>query len=116
VRYPAAVIRKTSSASGLLKRNISAAAGVRARIAPASSPAACPEVRRTEVYKTPTVATPSRACGTRTLHELSPKIRTDRAISQSEAGGLSTVMALPASREPKRKAFQLWEPACTAAE
>ena len=50
------------------------------------------------------------------LQELRPKIRTDSAISHSEAGGLSTVIALPASREPKKKAFQLCEPAWTAAE
>ena len=116
VAYAAAVSRKTSKASGLLKRNISAATGVRANRAPASSPAACPELRRTDAYSTPTVATPSSACGARMLHELSPKMRTEKAISHSEAGGLSTVMALPASREPKRKAFQLCEPACAAAE
>ena len=73
-------------------------------------------MRRTEAYSTPTVATPSRACGARMLHELSPKIRTDKAINHSEAGGLSTVIALPASSEPKKKAFQLCEPAWTAAE
>ena len=50
------------------------------------------------------------------LQELSPKIRTERAISHSDAGGLSTVIALPASSEPKRNAFQLCEPAWTAAE
>ena len=64
---------------------------------------------------TPTVATPSRAWGASTLHELRPKTRTDSAISHSEAGGLSTVMALPASSEPKKKAFQLCDPAWTAA-
>jgi hypothetical protein len=31
------------------------------------------------------------------LHELSPKIRTDKAISHSEAGGWSMVIALPGS-------------------
>ena len=60
--------------------------------------------------------TPRSACGTRMLHELSPKIRTDKAISHSEAGGWSMVIALPASSEPKMNAFQLWEPACAAAE
>ncbi len=32
------------------------------------------------------------------------------------AGGLSTVMKFEASDEPKKKAFQLLVPACTAAE
>ena len=50
------------------------------------------------------------------LHELRPKTRTDSAITHSEAGGLSTVMKLAASDEPKKNAFQLCEPACTAAE
>ncbi len=33
----------------------------------------------------------------------------------SAAGGLSTVIELPASSEPKSRAFQLLVPACTAA-
>ena len=36
-------------------------------------------------------------------------------MTQSDAGGLSTVMKLEASEEPKKKAFQLLVPACTAA-
>ena len=44
-----------------------------------------------------------------------PKMRPDNSISQSEAGGLSTVMKLDESREPKKKAFQLLVPASTAA-
>ena len=50
------------------------------------------------------------------LHELSPNSRTESAISHSDAGGLSTVMELAASDEPKKNAFQLCEPACAAAE
>ena len=50
------------------------------------------------------------------LQEFSPKIRTDNAITQSEAGVLSTVMEFAASDEPKNSAFQLSDPACTAAE
>ena len=46
------------------------------------------------------------ACGTRMLHELSPKTRTDSAITHSEAGGLSTVMRFAASEEPNRNAVQ----------
>jgi len=50
------------------------------------------------------------------LHEFIPNMRAETAITHSEAGGLSTVMEFPASEEPKNKAFQLVEPACTAAE
>ena len=45
--YAARVISRTSSASGLLNRNISAATGVMAIATPASSPAAGPDQRRT---------------------------------------------------------------------
>jgi len=61
------------------------------------------------------VATPARACGTRMLHAFTPNSRADSPVSHSEPGGLSTVMKLAASKEPKKKAFQLWVPACTAA-
>jgi hypothetical protein len=47
VAYPAATISSTSSASGLLNRNISTATGVRAMAAPASSPAFGPLTLRT---------------------------------------------------------------------
>ncbi len=100
----------------MLKRNISAATGVSANTAIVISPAAAPNRRRTAAYSTPAVATPINTCGARIAHELRPKIRTDRAIGQSVAGGLSTVMAFAASSEPKKNAFQLWLPACTAAE
>ncbi len=50
------------------------------------------------------------------LAELSPNNRTDRAISHSEAGGLSTVIEFPGSREPNRNAVQSIDPACAAAE
>ncbi len=46
---------------------------------------------------------------------LNPKILPDKAITHSAAGGLSTVIALPASIEPNSNAFQLCVPACTAA-
>jgi hypothetical protein len=49
------------------------------------------------------------------LQEEKPKIRADAAISHSEAGGLSTVITLPASSEPNRNASQLRVIACTAA-
>ena len=43
-------------------------------------------------------------------------MRADSSITQSEAGVLSTVMKLDASNDPKKNAFQLVLPACTAAE
>ena len=49
------------------------------------------------------------------LQELTPKIRAERSITHSEAGGLSTVMKFDESKEPKKNAFQLWVAACTAA-
>jgi hypothetical protein len=56
------------------------------------------------------------ACGTRIDQALRPKIRTARPITHREAGGLSTVIEPAASEAPKRNAFQLSDPACTAAE
>ncbi len=103
-------------ASGLLKRNIRVATGVVASAAPASRPAAAPNRRRTVAYRRPTAATPMSASGTSRLQELTPKSRAAMSCTQSEAGGLSTVMALPESNDPKKNAFQLVEPACTAAE
>ena len=44
-----------------------------------------------------------------------PKMRAERAISQMEAGGLSTVMNEPGSSEPNRNAFQLRLALLTAA-
>ncbi len=49
------------------------------------------------------------------LQVLKPKILPDSPITHSAAGVLSTVMKLDASSEPKNQAFQLVEPACTAA-
>src|ERR1700761_8398031 len=108
-------MHSTSSASGLSKRNISTAAGVSASAAPAARPAAGLATRRTAPYSSPTDATPSRAWGTRSDQELNPKIRPDSSITHSDAGGLSTVIELPASSDPKKNAFQLLVPACTAA-
>src|SRR4051794_10642683 len=107
---------KTITASGLLNRNISTATGVSASIAPAPMPAQCPNQRLTVACSSHTEATPSRACGTSIDHELKPKIRPESSIGHSDSGGLSTVIALPASSEPKKNAFQLCVPACTAAE
>ncbi len=115
VAHAAATISSTSSASGLLNLNISTATGVSARTAPASSPAAGPATRRTVAQSRATAATAMSACGTSMLHDEKPKIRPDRAITHSEAGGLSTVIALAESSEPKKNAVQLCVPAWTAA-
>ncbi len=47
---------------------------------------------------------------------LKPNSRTDADCTQSDSGGLSTVMKLPVSSEPKNIADQLFEPAETAWE
>ena len=62
------------------------------------------------------MATPSSAWGTRMLQALTPNRRAEISITHSAAGGLSTVMKLEESEDPKKKAFQLLVPACTAAE
>jgi hypothetical protein len=116
VAHAPRVMSRTKRASGLLKRNMSTATGVRASTAPARRPAAAVLQRFTVAWTTPTVATPMRTSGRRIEKELNPKIRTDSAITQREAGGLSTVIELPASELPKRKAFHDWLPAWTAAE
>jgi hypothetical protein len=101
----------------LLKRNISTATGVSASAAPAMSAATeDPVVRRTVAWSSHTAPTPSRAWGTRMLHDESPRIRTDSAIGQIASGVLSTVMLFAASEEPKRNAFHDAEPAWAAAE
>src|SRR5437763_8248205 len=99
-----------------MKRKRPAASSDRARAAPAIHRAAGRYPRRTASKRSATAARPSSACGTRMLHELAPKSRADRSITQSEAGGLSTVMKFEASKEPKKNAFQLFAPASTAAE
>jgi hypothetical protein len=50
------------------------------------------------------------------LHELTPKIRAAISITHNDAGVLSTVIEFAASEDPKKNAFQLDDPACTAAE
>ena len=114
--YAPSVSRSTRNASGLLKRNIKTATGVSAVTAAASRPAPGRNQRLTVVYTTPTVATPSSACGTRMLHALTPKMRAEISITHNEPGDLSTVMKFELSNEPKKNAFQLFVPACTAAE
>ncbi len=100
----------------MLNRNINAATGVNAITAAAIKPAPAEAHRRTVAYSTATVATPSRAWGTRMLHDERPKMRADISMTHSAAGGLSTVMKFDESDEPKKNAFQLLVPAWTAAE
>ncbi len=90
-----------------MKRKISTAAGVRAITTAAIVAAAGPNERLTATNRTPTVATPARASGSRTLKELSPKSRTESPITIVDSGGLSTVMKLDASKLPKNQADQL---------
>ena len=59
---------------------------------------------------------PASASGRSTAMGLSPRIRTDRPMTQTAIGGLSMVMKLPASIEPKNIALQLWLAAWAAAE
>ncbi len=114
-KYAAATINRTSSASGLLNRNISAATGVSARAAPAIRPAPGPLTRRTAAKRKPTAPTPISACGNSIVNALKPKSLPDNAITHNAAGGLSTVMALPASCDPNSHAVRSWVPACAAA-
>jgi hypothetical protein len=66
-------------------------------------------------YSTATDAAPINACGANTAQLFMPNNRTDNAVTHNDAGGLSTVMKLFASSEPKNHADQLCEPACAAA-
>ena len=104
VAHAASAMRRVRRASGLLKRNMRTATGVSASAAPARRPAAAPKRRFTVAWTTATVPTPIRTWGSRIAKELSPKRRTDRAMAHSAAGGLSTVMALLASKLPQKNA------------
>src|SRR6478736_10281955 len=112
VKYAATTSSSTSNASGLLYRNISTATGVTASATPAMRPAPGPLHRLTVKYSTVTAATPINAWGSNMVNALKPKSLPDKPITHIAAGGLSTVMALPASSEPNSHAFQLWVPAC----
>ncbi|SHT68652.1 Uncharacterised protein [Mycobacteroides abscessus subsp. abscessus] len=79
------------------------------------SAAVGPALRRTVHHSKATAATPMTACGTSIDHGLKPNSRTLSSISHRNSGGLSTVMELAASDEPKTNAFHDTDPACTAA-
>src|SRR4051794_13008842 len=102
--HSAPITQSTSSASGLLWRETVPAIGVSASTAPAAKPPARPKRRATRSYTSATDATPISACGTRTLSECQPKIRTDSACTHSDKGGLSTVMTPVGSSEPNTNA------------
>ncbi len=106
-QYAAATSNSTSSASGLLNRNINAATGVSANTAPASNAApVAADPPHGGVQQRRPRPTPSSACGTSTLHGFSPNSRTDTSMTHSAAGVLSTVMALAASLDPNSIAVQ----------
>ena len=71
---------------------------------------------RTVAWSRATDATPSKACGTSTLHDDSPNNRTLAVIGHSANGGLSTVIAPAGSSDPKNIAFHDSAPDWAAAE
>ena len=75
-----------------------------------------PNVRRTVAMSRATVATPMRASGRRIEAKLRPNRRTDRPITIVASGGLSTVMKLAGSTDPKNHADQLCDAAHAAPE
>ena len=62
-------MHSTSSASGLLWREIATVIGVSASARPATKPPTRPNRRRTRSYTSATLATPISAWGTRMLSE-----------------------------------------------
>src|SRR3954469_2339374 len=102
-----ATISRTSSASGMSTRAIATVIGEIASAAAAASPATGPNTRRTVAYSSATAAIVSSACGSSMENDEKPNARADRPMSHSDSGGLSTVMKLPGSSEPKNIAFQL---------
>ena len=79
----------------------------RQRAAPRSArprPGDAPDGREEQRRRRRSCRAPA-AAGSRS--EEKPKTRADRPISHSDSGGLSTVMKLPGSSEPKNHAFQL---------
>ena len=98
-----------------MKRNISAATGVTASTAPASSPAPAPNQRLTAAASSADRQHALEHLGHQHAALEKPNSRPESAITHSEAGGLSTVMKFDESIEPKKNAFQLLVPAWTAA-
>jgi hypothetical protein len=94
-----------------LNRNISAATGVTANAAPASSAALGPLIRRTAAYSNATVATPINASGISIEALLNPKSCPESPIAHCDTGGLSTIMKFCVSSEPNSNASQFFDPA-----
>ena len=99
----------------MFTRAIATVTGVIASAPAAMSPACGPMTRRTVAKRAPTAAIVQSACGSRIAKLEKPRTRAEMPMSHSESGGLSTVMKLPGSREPKNSAFQLSLPARAAA-
>ena len=107
VAQPEATSSRTSSGSGMSTRASASVTGESTSIAAASTPATGPNARRTVANSSPTVASVHSACGSSRLNEEKPNARADNPMSQIDSGGLSTVMKLPGSSEPKNHAFRL---------
>src|SRR4051795_11707280 len=107
VAQPEATSSSTSSGSGMSTRASASVTGESPSIAAARTPATGPNARRTVANSSPTVARVQSACGSNRLKEEKPNARADKPMSQIESGGLSTVMKLPGSSEPKNHAFRL---------
>ncbi len=90
--------------------------GVRVSTRAAISAAPSPAQRRTVRCSTSTPATPSNTCGRISAQPCIPKILLLITCGHSAAGGLSTVITLAGSKEPKRKLVQLFPIDFTAAE
>ena len=90
--HSAATQHSTSSASGLLWREIATLIGVSASTSPATKPAGRPNTRRVRSYVSATAATPMSACGTSMLSDEKPNAFADNACTHSASGGLSTVI------------------------
>ena len=67
------------------------------------------------VYSSATAVTPVSASGSSIVNALNPNSLPNKPITHMAAGGLSTVIALPASSDPNSQAFQSCVPACAAA-
>ncbi len=89
--------------------------GVSASANAATRPATSPATRRTVANSTPTAAIVHSACGSRIEKLEKPNTRAESPISINDSGGLSTVMKLPGSIDPKNQAFQLSAPERAAA-
>ena len=99
---------RTSSASGLLWREIATVIGVSASTSPATNPARAAEPAAHEVVRERRRSrSPSAPAARGSLSEWKPKMRTDSACTHSASGGLSTVITFDASNEPYRNALQL---------